>query len=101
MPSVTRDASQHDARSSDSADYWTVATTAMRREEAEAAAELITATYPGVLASSINPRYFMSLHMDRWTVQALRDAVALFEASGGDVGSMREQFDEWLAVAEP
>jgi hypothetical protein len=83
------------------ADFRTITTTAMTEAEATAAVNLIRDAYPEVHAFPVNPRHFMTLHLDRWTAQALHDAIAMFTESGADAGSMLEAFDEWLAIAEP
>jgi hypothetical protein len=83
------------------ANYWTVTTMAMTEAEATGAANLIRDAYPEVYADPVNPRQFMTLFLDRWTAQALRDAIAMFTKSGADAGNMLEDFDDWLAIAEP
>jgi hypothetical protein len=49
-----------------------------------------------VYADPVNPRQVMTLHLDRWTAQTLRDALASFVESGACAGSMLEIFEEWL-----
>ena len=85
----------------DESNYWTIATTAMTEAEATAVASLIRDAYPEVYADPVDPRAFRTLHLERWTAQARRDAIAMFTESGGDAGNMLENFDEWLAIAEP
>ena len=81
--------------------YWTVGTTAMTQEEAEQAADLISSRFAQVHADVVEPRYWLSLILDRSTVVVLRESVARFVANGGDAGDLLEDFDEWLAIAEP
>lgn len=82
-------------------EFWTVGTTAMTREEAEEAAQLIATRYVEVHAHAVDPRSFMTLGLDRWTAEMVRNAVARLDALGGDVGGVLELVDEFLAIAYP
>ena len=84
----------------DPSSFWTVGTTAMTESEAVETAEHIARVYPEVHAFALNPRTSMTLALDRWTAEMIRDAVASYVEAGGDAGSMLEWFDEWLARAE-
>jgi hypothetical protein len=39
----------------------------------------------------VDPRNWMTLHLDRSTAETLRDAVAMFVAVGGDAGALLEE----------
>ena len=80
---------------------WTVCTTAMLQAEAEQAAALIEGQFPEVYASAVNPHTTMTLGLDRWTAEAIREALRRLAASGGDVGNLLEDFDEFLSRARP
>jgi hypothetical protein len=82
-------------------DFWTVGTSAMTAQEAEEAARLIRERFPGVHAFAVDPRSTMTLGMDRWTAEMVREAVARLRAAGGDVGNVLEDFDEFLREAYP
>lgn len=81
--------------------FWTVGTTAMTEDEAEQAAALIEERFPEVDAFAVDPRAFLTLGLDRWTAEMLREAVGRLAGSGSDVGSMLEDLDEILARARP
>lgn len=80
-------------------EFWTLSTTSMTQQEAEEAARLVRARFPDVFADAVDPRDWMTIHLDRSTVRMLRDAVAMFVSAGGDSGSMLEEFEEFLAIA--
>lgn len=73
----------------------------MTEAEAMAAARLIHQTYPDVYADAVDPRHALNLHMDRSTVELLREAAAKFTESRAEAAGIVEIFDEWLAVAAP
>src|SRR5260221_3362717 len=79
--------------------FWTISTTAMTEAEARVAADMIHQTYPEVLTDPVDPRHALTLHMDRSTVELLREAVARFTASRPEAVGMVEILDDWLAVA--
>lgn len=81
--------------------FWTVSTTAMTQTEAEQAAQLIEDRFPEVHAEVIDPRGFMSLALDRWTAEMIREGLVRLRAAGGDVSNMLEELDEFLAYADP
>lgn len=80
---------------------WDVSTSTLNREQACEAAAWIQATFPGSYADAVDPRSGLSMVLDRWTAEAVRDGLARLVAAGGDVGSMLEELDEWLAAADP
>ncbi|MFE9689843.1 hypothetical protein [Micromonospora sp. NPDC005806] len=80
-------------------EFWTLLTTAMTQQEAEEAARLVRERFPEVFADAVDPRDWMTLHLDRSTAEMLRDAVAMFVAVGGDAGGMLEEFEGFLAIA--
>jgi hypothetical protein len=80
---------------------WTVSTTAMTQPEAEQAAALIEGQFSEVFVQAIDPRSFLTLHLDRWTAEAVREALRRLVAAGGDVGNLTQDFDEFLAHAHP
>lgn len=70
----------------------------MTEQEAEEAALLIRKRFPEVFADAVDPRDWMTLHLDRSPAEMLRDAIAKFVAMGGDAGNMLEEFDGFLAI---
>ncbi|MEV0431263.1 hypothetical protein [Micromonospora sp. NPDC050495] len=80
-------------------EFWTLSTTSMTQQEAEEAARLVQERFPEVFAHAVDPRDWMTLHLDRSTAEMLRDAVAMFVAVGGDAGAMLEEFEGFLAIA--
>lgn len=72
----------------------------MSEAEAVIAARDITQRFPHVHASPIDPKFFMTLHADRWTVQLLRDGVQLLAAQGRHCRAMLELFESWLHQAD-
>ncbi|MFE9957194.1 hypothetical protein [Micromonospora sp. NPDC005299] len=80
-------------------EFWTLSTTSMSQQEAEEAARLIRERFPEVFVDAVDPRDWMTLHLDRWTAEMMRDAVAMFVSAGGDAGSMLEEFERFLAIA--
>lgn len=76
--------------------YWTLSTTAMTQAEAAAAARQLTDRLPNVDVDPVNPRHFMTWHMDVDTVCTVRDALAGAVQPGQDVGSLLEECDDWL-----
>ena len=91
--------SEHDRH--DDSTAWTLSTTSMTEAEATRAAATIRSMFPDVYADPVDPRFSMTLHLDRWTTQLVRDGVARLTAEGRDCGNMLEAFDEWLAHADP
>lgn len=81
--------------------FWTVSTTAMTQAEAERAAALIEEHFPEVYADAVNPKSFLTMSMDRWTAEAVREALHRFVVAGGDVGNLLEAYDEFLFFARP
>jgi hypothetical protein len=77
-------------------DAWTVGTTAMTHAEAEHAAVLIQDQFPEVYAHPVDPHTTMTLHLDRWTAEAIREGLRRLVAAGEDVGNVLEEFDEFL-----
>jgi len=71
----------------------------MTQQEAEEAAQLVRERFPEVFADAVDPRDWMTLHLDRSTAEMLRDAVAIFVSVGGDAGNMLEEFERFLAIA--
>lgn len=81
--------------------HWTLATTAMTQAEAEHAAALIESRFPAVYAFAVDPHTTMTLGLDRWTAEAIREGLRRLVASGGDVGNVLEEFDEFHSPARP
>lgn len=81
--------------------FWTVSTTAMTQAEAERAAALIEEQFSEVFAQVVDPRSSLTLHLDRWTAEAVREALRRLVEAGGDVGNLLEDFDEFLVHAHP
>jgi hypothetical protein len=68
---------------------------------AERAVALIEGQFPEVFAQVVDPRSFLTLHLDRWTAEAVREALRRLIEAGGDVGNLLEDFDEFLVHARP
>lgn len=82
-------------------DDWTVSTTGMTEEQATRTAAWIEAEFD-VHASPVDPAFFYTMHLDRWTTELIRDALVSLSKQGADVTSMLEDADHWLATrAEP
>ncbi len=79
--------------------FWTLSTTSRTQQEADEAAQLVRKRFPEVFADAVDPRDWMTLHLDRSTAEMLRDAVAMFVSVGGDAGNMLEEFERFLAIA--
>ena len=85
-------------------DEWTVGTTDMTEEQASRTARWIEAEFDDVKASAVDPAFSYTMHLDRWTTELIRDALASLSKQGraGDAASMLEDIDDWLATrAEP
>lgn len=80
---------------------WTLTTTAMTQEEAHRAAASIEEQFSEVFAQAVDPRSFLTMHLDRWTAEAVREALRRLVKAGGDVGNLIEDFDEFLGFARP
>ncbi len=59
----------------------------MTESEAVETAERIARVYPEVHAFPLNPRTTMTLTLDRWTAQMIRDAVASYVGPGETLGA--------------
>jgi hypothetical protein len=81
--------------------WWTISNTAMSKAQALAAAQQIEERFPDVGALAVDPRRSLTLHMDRSTVELLREGLAELVAAGRDGSLMIEILDEWLEQAEP
>jgi hypothetical protein len=81
--------------------FWTLATTAMTRQEAEDAALLISERFEQVHAFAVDPRSSLTLGLDRFTAEMMREALVRLASAGGDIGNMLYDFDEFLAHARP
>ena len=101
MSDQERQALVPDGRPTGPEHHWTVWTTPMTEDEADQAAEWIAKTFPAVHAGVADPRSFLTIGMDRGTVELMRAAVALYVSEGGEVGAMLEIFDDWLAATWP
>lgn len=80
---------------------WDVSTSALNREQACEAAAWIRARFPDSYADVVDPTRGLSIVLDRWTAEAIRDGLARVLAAGGDVGSTLEELDDWLSGADP
>lgn len=81
--------------------FWTLSTTSMTQAEAERAAVLIEDQFAEVFAQAVDPRSHLTLHLGRWTAEAVREALRGLEEAGGDVGNLLEDFDSFLDEAHP
>jgi hypothetical protein len=79
--------------------WWTISNTAMSEAEAIATARDIQERYPHVYAEAVDPTCWLTLHMDRWTVQTLRDGIELLAAQGREGLALLDTFDSWLSQA--
>lgn len=81
--------------------HWTLSTTAMTPEEAQSAAQLLSERFPQVDVDPVDPRLWMTLHMDSPTVVTIRNALRLAASAGADVGGLLDDCEEFLSMAAP
>lgn len=81
--------------------FWSVGTTAMTRREAEEAADLIGQRFADVHAFAVNPRSALTLGLDRWTAEVVREALVRYTGPGRDVANLIEDLDAFLAYGHP
>jgi hypothetical protein len=80
---------------------WTVGTSAMTQQEAERAVSLIEGHFPEVYAQAVDPNYWLTWQLDRWSAGLLQEGLRRVAAAGGDVGALLEDVDDFLARADP
>jgi hypothetical protein len=98
---VVKDEELRELHRQERATFRSVTTTKMTKEQADAAAQLIQKDFPGVYADPLDPRSFLSLRLDRWSAEVLREGLSRVAAAGGDAGNLLEEFDDFLAYGYP
>lgn len=77
--------------------YWSVDAPGLTAESAALLADMAIAD--GYAASTVDPGHFLTMHMDRGTVEILRDA--LTARPGGTGGqALLELLSDWLAAVD-
>lgn len=75
--------------------YWGIDIPGLRERQAFDVANLIRQSDTGMVPSLVNPKLWLTLHLDRETVEAMRDALMSAERTIVTT-SLIESFDEWL-----
>ncbi|MEU5786867.1 hypothetical protein ABZ754_03940 [Micromonospora purpureochromogenes] len=79
--------------------YWSVDIPGLRERDVEELTRLIDELERDLVVVPVDPSYFLTMHLDRSSVQALLDA----SATSTDIvlGGLRESMLEWLQDAAP
>lgn len=75
--------------------YWSIDIPGLREGQAAEVAELIQQSDAEIVPTLVDPKLWLTLHLDRETVEAMRDALM---STGQTIvtTSLIESFDEWL-----
>jgi hypothetical protein len=88
---------------SDELFYWALDVPGLTADQAKEVASFVADTGISEFASAVDPRAFMTLHLDRVTVRSLLDAVEGRQSHPGNVSDglagLREAMKEWLQRA--
>lgn len=83
---------------SDSRWPWAVSIPGLTGDGAQFVVEAVTARQPDVQVVTVDPKDFLSLHLDRSTVRDLIEALGSANESPGASG-FREILEEWIEFA--
>ncbi len=75
--------------------YWGVDIPQLTRENSEAVLSLIQRDCQGLSGSLVDPRQFLTLHIDQESAVTIRTALASLNSSAVGEG-LKEIIDEWL-----
>ncbi|MFB6520281.1 hypothetical protein [Streptomyces sp. NPDC056401] len=75
--------------------YWGIDIPGLRKGQAVEVAELIQQSDAEIVPTLVDPKLWLTLHLDRETVEVMRDALM---SAGQTIvtTSLIESFDEWL-----
>lgn len=79
---------------------WAVSIPGLTADGAQFVTQTVTSQRPDVQVIQIDPREFLSLHLDRATIKDLVDALGSTDSSPGAAG-FREVLEEWIEFAGP
>ncbi|MFD6890622.1 hypothetical protein [Streptomyces sp. NPDC059957] len=75
--------------------YWGIDMPGLRERQAFDVADLIRQSDADIVPTLVNPKLWLTLHLDRETVEAMRDALMSTEQTIV-TASLTESLDEWL-----
>lgn len=81
----------------DAKTYWSVDIPGLTEDEASSLASYVNGKYHRHCIA-LDPQLWLTLHMDRETAETLKQALAAFELSGGDVGGLKEDVEGWIEL---
>ncbi|MFE3514448.1 hypothetical protein [Streptomyces sp. NPDC059166] len=75
--------------------YWSIDMPGLDEHRAAELAGLVRRSDAGIMATPVDPRFWLTLHLDRETVEVIREALAAAPATAV-TAALVESFDEWL-----
>ena len=80
--------------------YWSVDLVGLSEQGANAVVRFAEHAEAGVHGTTVDPTAWLTLHLDRDTVEGLVRALVATEHAGGTVGrSVLEVLEDWLAAS--
>jgi hypothetical protein len=78
--------------------YWSIDIPGLTESQADELLALARANDFGD-GVAVGPREWLTMHLDRGSVQTLLDALLRHAEAGADVGGLAEEMQEWLGTA--
>jgi len=75
--------------------YWSIDMPGLDERRAAELADLVRRSDAGIVPTLVDPRLWLTVHLDRETVEVIRDALASAPATA-TTAALVESFDEWL-----